>query len=29
LNKVVQIPSVGKEIKCFLIDNGDPDKLWG
>ena len=26
LNKVVQIPSVGKEIKCFLIDNGDPDK---
>ena len=27
LNKVVQIPSVGKEIKCFLIDNGDPDKI--
>ena len=27
LNKVVQIPSVGKEIKCFLIDNGEPDKL--
>ena len=27
LNKVVQIPSVGKEIKCYLIDNGDPDKV--
>ena len=27
LNKVVQIPSVGKEIKCYLIDKGDPDKV--
>ena len=25
LNKVVKIPSVGREISCYLIDNADAD----